>query len=169
MHASLENVIKVALCSQLLNCSKHTFDPWIKSKWPSKGEDNIVSARRLMKGIFQSGFFPDTRVVCSAEPLFVFAENGELDPEIARVNSLGFIGCLSVVQFNNITPLKAALLYPSSSPVIVKGQLGESHCGASSPASPSAVETTHSLSGEVSVTPIGPNERGADGMQEGDR
>ncbi|KAI1905287.1 hypothetical protein AGOR_G00014550 [Albula goreensis] len=73
-------------------------------------------------------------------------ENGELDPEIARVNSLGFSGCVSVVRFNSITPLKAALLYPSSSPVIVKGELSESQCGASSPTNPFAVETTHSLS-----------------------
>uniref|UniRef100_A0A4W5MW51 Contactin associated protein like 3 n=1 Tax=Hucho hucho TaxID=62062 RepID=A0A4W5MW51_9TELE len=73
-------------------------------------------------------------------------ESGELDPEIARLNSLGFSGCLSVVQFNSITPLKAALLYPNTSPVIVTGPLSESTCGSSSPANPYPAETTHPLS-----------------------
>ncbi|XP_076876738.1 LOW QUALITY PROTEIN: contactin-associated protein-like 5 [Brachyhypopomus gauderio] len=70
-------------------------------------------------------------------------ESDELDPEIARLNSLGFTGCLSVVQFNAIAPLKAALLYPHTSPVTVTGTLTESNCGSSS--SPYAAETTHSL------------------------
>ncbi|XP_036451045.1 contactin-associated protein-like 5 [Colossoma macropomum] len=73
-------------------------------------------------------------------------ELGEMDPEIARLNSLGFTGCLSVVQFNSIAPLKAALLYPDTSPVIVTGPLMESNCGSSSSSSPYAAETTHSLS-----------------------
>uniref|UniRef100_A0A8C8K5Z7 Contactin associated protein like 3 n=1 Tax=Oncorhynchus tshawytscha TaxID=74940 RepID=A0A8C8K5Z7_ONCTS len=73
-------------------------------------------------------------------------ESGELDPEIARLNSLGFSGCLSVVQFNSITPLKAALLYPNTSPVIVTGPLAESTCGSSSPANTYPAETTHPLS-----------------------
>ncbi|XP_058847925.1 contactin-associated protein-like 5 isoform X1 [Acipenser ruthenus] len=73
-------------------------------------------------------------------------ESSDLDQDISRVNSLGFSGCLSSVQFNNIAPLKAALLYPDSAPVTVKGQLVDSHCGASSAADPSSVETTHSLS-----------------------
>ncbi|XP_051971628.1 contactin-associated protein-like 5 isoform X1 [Xyrauchen texanus] len=74
------------------------------------------------------------------------AESVELDPEIARLNSLGFTGCLSVVQFNSISPLKAALLYPDTSPVIVTGTLTESSCGSSLPSNPYAAETTHSLS-----------------------
>ncbi|KAK6315599.1 hypothetical protein J4Q44_G00131230 [Coregonus suidteri] len=73
-------------------------------------------------------------------------ESGELDPEIARLNSLGFSGCLSVVQFNSIAPLKAALLYPNTSPVIVTGPLAESTCGSSSPANPFPAKTTHPLS-----------------------
>uniref|UniRef100_A0A8C2KGB2 Contactin associated protein like 3 n=1 Tax=Cyprinus carpio TaxID=7962 RepID=A0A8C2KGB2_CYPCA len=60
--------------------------------------------------------------------LFLSAESGEVDPEIARLNALGFTGCLSVVQFNSISPLKAALLYPDTSPVIVTGPLSESSC-----------------------------------------
>ncbi|MBN3295402.1 CNTP5 protein, partial [Amia calva] len=75
-------------------------------------------------------------------------ESDDLDPELSRVNALGFSGCLSVVRFNSIMPLKAALLYPGSSPVVVKGHLAESQCGAPSPSSPFAVEATHSLSDE---------------------
>uniref|UniRef100_A0A8C1PSX8 Contactin associated protein like 3 n=1 Tax=Cyprinus carpio TaxID=7962 RepID=A0A8C1PSX8_CYPCA len=77
--------------------------------------------------------------------LFLIAESGEVDPEIARLNALGFTGCLSVVQFNSISPLKAALLYPDTSPVIVTGPLSESSCGSSLPTNPYAAETTHSL------------------------
>uniref|UniRef100_A0AAR2KCN3 Contactin associated protein like 3 n=1 Tax=Pygocentrus nattereri TaxID=42514 RepID=A0AAR2KCN3_PYGNA len=81
--------------------------------------------------------------------LSICTESGEMDPEIARLNSLGFTGCLSVVQFNSIAPLKAALLYPDTSPVIVTGPLTESNCGSSSSSSPYAAETTHSLSGKA--------------------
>uniref|UniRef100_A0A4W4FME5 Contactin associated protein like 3 n=1 Tax=Electrophorus electricus TaxID=8005 RepID=A0A4W4FME5_ELEEL len=72
-------------------------------------------------------------------------KSSELDPEIARLNSLGFTGCLSVVQFNAVAPLKAALLYPHTSTVTVSGTLTESNCGSSSSSSPYAAETTHSL------------------------
>ncbi|XP_059400302.1 contactin-associated protein-like 4 isoform X2 [Carassius carassius] len=77
------------------------------------------------------------------------SESGEVDPEIARLNALGFTGCLSVVQFNSISPLKAALLYPDTSPVIVTGPLTESSCGSSLPSNPYAAETTHSLTDHV--------------------
>uniref|UniRef100_A0A4W4FQY5 Contactin associated protein like 3 n=1 Tax=Electrophorus electricus TaxID=8005 RepID=A0A4W4FQY5_ELEEL len=76
-------------------------------------------------------------------------ESSELDPEIARLNSLGFTGCLSVVQFNAVAPLKAALLYPHTSTVTVSGTLTESNCGSSSSSSPYAAETTHSLLGKA--------------------
>uniref|UniRef100_A0A673LVY6 Contactin-associated protein-like 4 n=1 Tax=Sinocyclocheilus rhinocerous TaxID=307959 RepID=A0A673LVY6_9TELE len=87
--------------------------------------------------------------------LFSTYKSGEVDPEIARLNALGFTGCLSVVQFNSISPLKAALLYPDTSPVIVTGPLSESSCGSSLPTNPYAAETTHSLTGTPStLTPI---------------
>uniref|UniRef100_A0A4W4FMW8 Contactin associated protein like 3 n=1 Tax=Electrophorus electricus TaxID=8005 RepID=A0A4W4FMW8_ELEEL len=76
-------------------------------------------------------------------------KSSELDPEIARLNSLGFTGCLSVVQFNAVAPLKAALLYPHTSTVTVSGTLTESNCGSSSSSSPYAAETTHSLLGKA--------------------
>uniref|UniRef100_A0A8C1X5C8 Contactin associated protein like 3 n=1 Tax=Cyprinus carpio TaxID=7962 RepID=A0A8C1X5C8_CYPCA len=87
--------------------------------------------------------------------LFLIAESGEVDPEIARLNALGFTGCLSVVQFNSISPLKAALLYPDTSPVIVTGALSESSCGSSLPTNPYAAETTHSLAGNaINTVPL---------------
>uniref|UniRef100_A0A3B5K021 Contactin-associated protein-like 4 n=1 Tax=Takifugu rubripes TaxID=31033 RepID=A0A3B5K021_TAKRU len=58
-------------------------------------------------------------------------EADESDPELARVASLGFTGCLSVVRFNSINPLKAALLHPDRSPVVVTGPLVRSGCGSS--------------------------------------
>uniref|UniRef100_A0A8C1RGK3 Contactin associated protein like 3 n=1 Tax=Cyprinus carpio TaxID=7962 RepID=A0A8C1RGK3_CYPCA len=87
--------------------------------------------------------------------LFLIAESGEVDPEIARLNALGFTGCLSVVQFNSISPLKAALLYPDTSPVIVTGPLSESSCGSSLPTNPYAAETTHSLADHVGTVGTG--------------
>ncbi|XP_056132902.1 contactin-associated protein-like 4 [Lampris incognitus] len=73
-------------------------------------------------------------------------DSGDLDPELARLASQGFTGCLSVVHFNSISPLKAALLRPDTSPVVITGPLAQSSCGSSSAASPYPAETTHSAS-----------------------
>ncbi|XP_071378067.1 contactin-associated protein-like 4 [Centroberyx affinis] len=73
-------------------------------------------------------------------------DSDDLDPDLARLSSLGFAGCLSVVQFNSICPLKAALLHPGSSPVLITGPLVQSNCGSSTPANPYAAENTHHLS-----------------------
>ncbi|KAK5908822.1 hypothetical protein CgunFtcFv8_016846 [Champsocephalus gunnari] len=67
----------------------------------------------------------------------------ELDPEMSRLSSLGFTGCLSAVLFNSVSPLKAALLHPD----LVTGPLLPSTCGSTS-ANPYAAETTHHLSGQ---------------------
>lgn len=75
------------------------------------------------------------------------AESEDLDPEVARVASLGFTGCLSVVRFNSISPLKAALLHPDTSPVGVTGPLVRSSCGSSASADPSAAADPHHLPG----------------------
>ncbi|XP_069000309.1 contactin-associated protein-like 4 [Embiotoca jacksoni] len=74
-------------------------------------------------------------------------DSGELDPDLARLASLGFTGCLSAVLFNSVSPLKAALLHPNSSPVSVTGPLVQSVCGSTS-ANNHATETTHHLSGQ---------------------
>ncbi|XP_028278904.1 contactin-associated protein-like 4 [Parambassis ranga] len=71
----------------------------------------------------------------------------DLDPELARLGSQGFTGCLSAVLFNSISPLKAALLHPNTSPVLITGPLIQSICGSPS-ANPYSVETTHHLSGQ---------------------
>lgn len=72
----------------------------------------------------------------------------DLDPDLARLASLGFTGCLSVVHFNSISPLKAALLHPDTSPVVITGPLVQSNCGSLASANPYAAENTHHLSGK---------------------
>uniref|UniRef100_A0AAQ4PPI9 Contactin associated protein like 3 n=1 Tax=Gasterosteus aculeatus aculeatus TaxID=481459 RepID=A0AAQ4PPI9_GASAC len=62
----------------------------------------------------------------------------DVDPELSRLASLGFTGCLSVVRFNSVSPLKAALLHPHSSPVVITGPLVQSTCGSSASANPRA-------------------------------
>uniref|UniRef100_A0A8C3A4L8 Contactin associated protein like 3 n=1 Tax=Cyclopterus lumpus TaxID=8103 RepID=A0A8C3A4L8_CYCLU len=66
----------------------------------------------------------------------------EVDPELSRLASLGFTGCLSVVHFNSISPLKAALLHPHTSPVVISGPLVQSSCGSSASANPHAAGLT---------------------------
>ncbi|XP_047446526.1 contactin-associated protein-like 4 isoform X2 [Mugil cephalus] len=73
-------------------------------------------------------------------------ESDDLDPDLVRLASLGFTGCLSVVQFNTISPLKAALLHPDSSPIVITGPLVQSNCGSAASANPYAAENTHHLS-----------------------
>uniref|UniRef100_A0A672JQQ9 Contactin associated protein like 3 n=1 Tax=Salarias fasciatus TaxID=181472 RepID=A0A672JQQ9_SALFA len=73
----------------------------------------------------------------------------DMDPDLARLGSLGFTGCLSVVHFNTISPLKAALLHPDSGPVSISGPLVQSSCGSAASANPYAAENTHHLSGET--------------------
>ncbi|XP_073097754.1 contactin-associated protein-like 5 isoform X3 [Manis javanica] len=50
------------------------------------------------------------------------------DADVAKANSLGFVGCLSSVQYNHVAPLKAALRHASTAPVTVQGTLTESSC-----------------------------------------
>uniref|UniRef100_A0A8C7XTA9 Contactin associated protein family member 5a n=1 Tax=Oryzias sinensis TaxID=183150 RepID=A0A8C7XTA9_9TELE len=66
-----------------------------------------------------------------------------LDEEVRRAASKGFIGCLSSVQFNHVAPLKAALTNRGSSLVTIRGDLVESNCGAL------AESTSHTLQGKV--------------------
>ncbi|XP_013202139.1 contactin-associated protein-like 5 [Microtus ochrogaster] len=69
-----------------------------------------------------------------------------LDPEVARANTLGFVGCLSSVQYNHIAPLKAALRHANIAPVTVQGTLTESNCGSMLDSDMNAVTTVHSSS-----------------------
>nr|XP_048299699.1 contactin-associated protein-like 5 [Myodes glareolus] len=69
-----------------------------------------------------------------------------LDAEVARANTLGFVGCLSSVQYNHIAPLKAALRHANVAPVTVQGTLTESSCGAMVDSDMNAVTTVHSSS-----------------------
>ncbi|CAL8298404.1 unnamed protein product [Merluccius merluccius] len=72
----------------------------------------------------------------------------DLDQVLSRYASVGFTGCLSAVQFNAISPLKAALFHRDSSPVTITGPFSQSNCG-SSPANPHAAETTYHLSDQA--------------------
>ncbi|NP_001041338.2 contactin-associated protein like 5-2 precursor [Rattus norvegicus] len=69
-----------------------------------------------------------------------------LDPRVARANSLGFIGCLSSVQYNHIAPLKAALRHASIAPATVQGSLREFSCGSMVDSDVNAVTTVYSSS-----------------------
>lgn len=78
--------------------------------------------------------------------LFI-AETLGLDPEVAKVNILGFVGCLSSVQYNHIAPLKAALRHSGIAPVTVQGTLTESGCDSTLDSDVNAVTTVHSSLG----------------------
>uniref|UniRef100_A0A8C6HZK8 Contactin associated protein-like 5B n=1 Tax=Mus spicilegus TaxID=10103 RepID=A0A8C6HZK8_MUSSI len=69
-----------------------------------------------------------------------------LDPEVAKANTLGFVGCLSSVQYNHIAPLKAALRHASISPVTVQGTLTESSCDSVIDSDETGVTTVYSPS-----------------------
>uniref|UniRef100_H3ADF6 Contactin associated protein family member 5 n=1 Tax=Latimeria chalumnae TaxID=7897 RepID=H3ADF6_LATCH len=73
-------------------------------------------------------------------------DSTDMDSEVMKANSRGFVGCLSSVQYNHVAPLKVALRHPSATPVNVKGRLLESNCGASVAADLNTITTTHSLS-----------------------
>uniref|UniRef100_A0A3B4ZV53 Contactin-associated protein-like 4 n=1 Tax=Stegastes partitus TaxID=144197 RepID=A0A3B4ZV53_9TELE len=107
----------------------------------ANGQLHTVSIRRLTDSV--------SWITSSPVKLYLifFSESDDLDPDLARLASLGFAGCLSVVQFNTISPLKAALLHPDTSPVIISGPLVQSNCGSAASANPHAEENTHHLSG----------------------
>ncbi|XP_008575761.1 PREDICTED: contactin-associated protein-like 5 [Galeopterus variegatus] len=69
-----------------------------------------------------------------------------LDSEVAKANALGFVGCLSSVQYNHISPLKAALRHATIAPVTVQGTLTESSCSSMMDSDVNAVTTVHSSS-----------------------
>ncbi|XP_069838522.1 contactin-associated protein-like 5 [Dendropsophus ebraccatus] len=71
-------------------------------------------------------------------------DNLELDPEVSTMNSIGFVGCLSSVQYNQVAPLKAALRHPSLAPVTVTGSLTECNCGSITESDLSTITTTYS-------------------------
>ncbi|XP_069588760.1 contactin-associated protein-like 5 [Ranitomeya imitator] len=69
-----------------------------------------------------------------------------LDPEISSTNSMGFLGCLSSVQYNQVAPIKAALRHSTLAPVMVTGSLTECSCGSISESDLSTITTTYSSS-----------------------
>ncbi|KAI4574885.1 hypothetical protein MJG53_002825 [Ovis ammon polii x Ovis aries] len=73
-------------------------------------------------------------------------ENLGLDAEVAKANALGFVGCLASVQYNHITPLKAALRHSTTAPITIQGALTESSCASLMDSDVNAVTTVHSSS-----------------------
>uniref|UniRef100_A0A3Q3NJL1 Contactin-associated protein-like 4 n=1 Tax=Mastacembelus armatus TaxID=205130 RepID=A0A3Q3NJL1_9TELE len=108
----------------------------------ANGQLHTITISRLAEAVFvqvdqnsKEEFNLTSDVEFNAIKLLVLGRvhnSGELDPELARLSSLGFTGCLSAVLFNSISPLKAALLHPDTSPVTVTGKLAQSICGSTS-------------------------------------
>uniref|UniRef100_A0A4W6C9I6 Contactin associated protein like 3 n=1 Tax=Lates calcarifer TaxID=8187 RepID=A0A4W6C9I6_LATCA len=108
----------------------------------ANGQLHTVSIRRLTDSVsVQVTTHKHTPAVqCHSQHLLISTDN------LARLAALGFTGCLSVVHFNSISPLKAALLHPDTSPVVITGPLVQSNCGSPASANPYAAENTHHLS-----------------------
>lgn len=77
----------------------------------------------------------------------VLSPDTELDPQLSHPAASGFVGCLSGVLFNSVSPLKVALQPPNSSPVLVSGALMWSSCSDGASAGRGGAESTRSLSG----------------------
>ncbi|KTF81564.1 hypothetical protein cypCar_00012130 [Cyprinus carpio] len=75
------------------------------------------------------------------------------DKELVQAGLRGFIGCLSSVQFNQATPLKAALQNSQSPLVTVIGRLEASSCGTIS--SLNTLSNTHTHSDDSAKTDQG--------------
>uniref|UniRef100_A0A3Q3K5I9 Contactin associated protein like 3 n=1 Tax=Monopterus albus TaxID=43700 RepID=A0A3Q3K5I9_MONAL len=112
----------------------------------ANGQLHTVTIRRRTESVFVIILHIQLSFISFFSP-----DSDELDPDLAKLASLGFIGCLSVVHFNSISPLKAALLHPDTSPVIITGSLVQSSCGSAASANPYAAENTHHLSGTTRV------------------
>uniref|UniRef100_A0A665XFM6 Contactin associated protein like 3 n=1 Tax=Echeneis naucrates TaxID=173247 RepID=A0A665XFM6_ECHNA len=120
----------------------------------SNGQLHTVTIRRLTNSVSVQVTHTHTHthlhksILIFISHLFLSSDSDDLDPDLARLAALGFTGCLSVVRFNSISPLKAALLHPDSSPVAITGPLVRSNCGSPASANPYAAENTHHLSGQ---------------------
>uniref|UniRef100_A0A3P9DCR7 Contactin-associated protein-like 4 n=1 Tax=Maylandia zebra TaxID=106582 RepID=A0A3P9DCR7_9CICH len=118
----------------------------------ANGQLHTVSIRRLTDSVSANSCALPLDPHCSLHILylahFLSPESDDLDADLSRLASLGFTGCLSVVHFNTISPLKEALLRPNSSPVIITGPLAQSNCGSAASANSYSAENTHHLSGE---------------------
>ncbi|XP_043550177.1 contactin-associated protein-like 5 [Chiloscyllium plagiosum] len=82
-------------------------------------------------------------------------DSDNLDKETHRANTEGFVGCLSAVQFNGITPLKVALQNSGSPLVSIKGRFVESSCGSALRSESTAITTSHSLTDHSGTIDVG--------------
>nr|XP_061795439.1 contactin-associated protein-like 4 [Nerophis lumbriciformis] len=74
-------------------------------------------------------------------------ESADVDADLVRLSSLGFDGCLSLVRFNSVSPLKEALRQQHSLNVDISGPLVRSKCGSPGASDPYAEYDTPHLSG----------------------
>uniref|UniRef100_A0A3Q3WVP5 Uncharacterized protein n=1 Tax=Mola mola TaxID=94237 RepID=A0A3Q3WVP5_MOLML len=112
----------------------------------ANGQLHSVSIRRLSDCVSVQ-VTRHTQINATLLVSLLFSSSDDLDPDLLRLGALGFTGCLSVVRFNSISPLKAALLHPDTSPVTIAGPLVQSNCGSPASTNPHAAENTPHLSG----------------------
>uniref|UniRef100_A0A3Q3WVM6 Uncharacterized protein n=1 Tax=Mola mola TaxID=94237 RepID=A0A3Q3WVM6_MOLML len=111
----------------------------------ANGQLHSVSIRRLSDCVSVQ-VTRHTQINATLLVSLLFSSSDDLDPDLLRLGALGFTGCLSVVRFNSISPLKAALLHPDTSPVTIAGPLVQSNCGSPASTNPHAAENTPHLS-----------------------
>ncbi|KAL1774815.1 contactin-associated protein-like 5 [Sigmodon hispidus] len=141
--------------SYAATCSWHCQQKKKKKKEKKEKENthercqcNSNKGRSLDKTVVQG---KKTNRRCASIPLPPLTETLGLDPEVDRANILGFIGCLSSIQYNHRALLKAALRHADIAPVTVQGTLKESNCGSMVDYNINAVTTVHSSSGVIAV------------------
>uniref|UniRef100_A0A669DG34 Contactin-associated protein-like 4 n=1 Tax=Oreochromis niloticus TaxID=8128 RepID=A0A669DG34_ORENI len=113
----------------------------------ANGQLHTVTIKRLTDSVSVQ-VKPPHQQVCKLVKCKEIQHSDDLDPDLAKLASLGFTGCLSVVHFNTISPLKAALRHSDTSPVIITGPLVQSNCGSAASTNPYAAENTPHLSGK---------------------
>uniref|UniRef100_A0A8C4XEQ1 Contactin associated protein-like 5a n=1 Tax=Erpetoichthys calabaricus TaxID=27687 RepID=A0A8C4XEQ1_ERPCA len=81
----------------------------------------------------------------------ILSDRPSLDSQVMTAGARGFIGCLSSVQINQITPLKEVLYQSGSTRVLVSGRLRQSSCGSASLDDLKTISTVHSVSGNIPI------------------
>ncbi|XP_069504410.1 contactin-associated protein-like 2 isoform X2 [Ambystoma mexicanum] len=126
-----------------LGDAKKPYDIDVDHRNMANGQPHSVNITRTGRNIvLQLDHYPPASYILPAasdiylnypKSLFLgkVIETGKIDEEIHKYNTPGFTGCLSRVQFNQISPLKLALRSKNSSQAFIQGGLVESNCGAS--------------------------------------
>ncbi|XP_070622913.1 contactin-associated protein-like 2 [Erythrolamprus reginae] len=126
-----------------LGSTKEPYNINVDHRNMSNGQPHSVNITRIGKNIvLQLDLYPPVSYTIPGSSSLQFSslkslflgkviELGKIDQDIYQYNTPGFSGCLSRVQFNQITPLKAALRQTNiASHIYTEGELIESNCGA---------------------------------------